>query len=44
MNDTPLSMNIYKGKKKDKTMKKKLINTIAFLLLGTFMFSSCDEM
>ena len=25
-------------------MKKKLINTIAFLLLGTFMFSSCDDM
>ena len=25
-------------------MKKKLINTIAFLLLGTFMFCSCDDM
>ena len=25
-------------------MKKKLINTIAFLLLGTFMFSSCEDM
>ena len=44
MNDKPLLMNIYQGEKKDKTMKKKLINTIAFLLLGTFMFSSCDDM
>ena len=44
MNDKPLLMNIYQGEKKDKTMKKKLIYTIAFLLGGTFMFSSCDDM
>ena len=44
MNDKPLLMNIYQGAKKDKTMKKKLIYTIAFLLGGTFMFSSCDDM
>ena len=37
-------MNIYQGQKKDKTMKKKLIYTIAFLLGGAFMFSSCDDM
>lgn len=37
-------MSIYQGQKKDKTMKKKLIYTIAFLLGGTFMFSSCDDM
>ena len=44
MNDKPLLMNTYKGEKKDKTMKKNLIYTIAFLLGGTFMFSSCDDM
>ena len=44
MNDKPLLMNTYKGEKKVKTMKKNLIYTIAFLLGGTFMFSSCDDM
>lgn len=44
MNDKPLLMNTYKGEKKDKTMKKNLIYTIAFILGGTFMFSSCDDM
>ena len=37
-------MNIYQGEKKDKTMKKKLIYTIAFILGGAFLFSSCDDM
>lgn len=31
-------------KKKDKTMKKNLIYTVIFLLSGTFLFSSCEDM
>lgn len=37
-------MNVGRGEKKDITMKKKLIYTMTFLLGGTFLFSSCDDM
>ena len=36
-------MNVDLGEKKDKTMKKKLIYTMTFLLGGTFLFSSCKD-
>lgn len=44
MNHKPLSMNFGQGEKIDKKMKKKLIYTLAFLLSGTFIFSSCNDM
>ena len=36
-------MNVDLGEKKDKTMKKKLIYTMTFLLGGTFLLSSCKD-
>ena len=38
------SMNVGLGEKNDKTMKKRLIYTMTFLLCGTFLFSSCKDM
>ena len=47
MNDTLCSGGLIPRMHRDKqhkTMKKNLIYTVAFLLCGTFFFSSCEDM
>lgn len=44
MKKASLSMSVGQGDKNDKTMKKRLIYTMTFLLCGTFLFSSCKDM
>lgn len=44
MNHKTLSMNFVQSEKKDKKMKKKLIYILAFILCGTFVLSSCNDM
>ena len=44
MNHKTLSMNFVQSEKIDKKMKKKLIYIFAFILCGTFVLSSCNDM